>query len=55
MQLTILERIEDATACRWWLLALLLLASTPWPVLVLIELGAIWLAVYHATPIEGAA
>lgn len=46
-----IERIEEATDCRWLLLFLLMLVSTPWPVLVLIEAAAIWLAVYRATPV----
>lgn len=41
------KKIETATNCCWWLLAALLLVSTPWPVLVAIEIGAIALAVYH--------
>ena len=44
------ERIEQATDCRWLLLFLLMLVSARWPVLVLIEAAAIGLAVYRATP-----
>lgn len=38
--------IQTATDCRWWLLAALLLVSTPWPVLVAIEAGFIAWAVW---------
>lgn len=35
------DSIEAATDARWWLLAGLLLVSTPWPVLLAVEIGAI--------------
>jgi len=49
------EKIETATDCCWWLLAALLFVSTPWPVLVAIEAGAIALATWHYGDEGGAA
>lgn len=40
------DSIETATDARWQLLAALLLVSTPWPVLVAIEVGFIAWAVW---------
>jgi len=48
MQLqSFVDAIEAATDTRWPVLGALLLVSSPWPVLLAIEIGAIALAVWH--------
>jgi hypothetical protein len=52
---TTVDRIEYATCSRWWLLAALLLVSSPWPVLMAVWAGAIALATWHYGDEGGAA